>query len=224
MDKINYYEPIYNRIEKDVIDLAFQITFDDNQISVYSPRIVDLILQAALQIEAITTTLYEQIVDINDPTAKAEYQTVRNKDYQTGLKIIVEQRHLSEKEVIITRPGIAYFEHDHFRPFIENWQGDWGKAYQKLKHNLHDKCEDDRFSMNLHKFGTIGYLIKIIAALFVLNQELKDIQVPDSEVINNDIVGSGLFGLEAYKSNGEKVTRRKVGDLTLISDVDACLD
>jgi hypothetical protein len=215
MNKINFYEPIYNRIEKDVIDLTFQITFDDNQIGVYSPRIVDLILQAALQIEAITTTLYEQTVKTDDPIVKAEYKNVLRMDYQAGLKKIVEYRHLSNKKVIIVRPDIIYFEFDHLKPF-EDWQKDWNHAYQKLKHNLHDECEDKRHSLNLHMYGTIGYLIKITAALFVLNQELKDNQVPDSQVVNNDVVGSGLFGLEVDKSNGEKVIRRNVGGLTLV--------
>jgi hypothetical protein len=54
------YWPIFRRLESEIEDLAFAIHIDDTQLNVYSPRIVDLILRAASDIESISKELYEK--------------------------------------------------------------------------------------------------------------------------------------------------------------------
>lgn len=56
--KFNIHEPIYKNIEKEVLGLSYNITFDDRQLQVYSPRIAVIILRVAKEIESIAVELY----------------------------------------------------------------------------------------------------------------------------------------------------------------------
>ena len=54
----NYYLPIYQQIEREVIDLMASIFFSDEQITVYSLKIADLIIRCSIEVESIATLQY----------------------------------------------------------------------------------------------------------------------------------------------------------------------
>ena len=53
----NLYWPIYKKIEKEIVELSNHIHFDDNQLSVYSVKIVELLIRCVVEIEAISKDL-----------------------------------------------------------------------------------------------------------------------------------------------------------------------
>jgi len=51
---MNLYWPVYKSLEKEVSNLAEIIHFSDDQLSVYSVKIADLIVRCAIEIESIS--------------------------------------------------------------------------------------------------------------------------------------------------------------------------
>jgi hypothetical protein len=186
----NLYWPIYRRIEQEILNLSFQISFDEYQLSVYSPKITGLILQIAGQIEAITTSLYKKIIDVSDIRNEKEYKKILNNSYCTGLKRIVKELSLQNLKVLITNPNIPLSEEKwEIKPFDAREKG-WNNAYQKLKHNLYD-VEKGRDKTNFQVFGTIKYLLDIASALLILNQYL----LKDDEGKFTDYFPSDIFNV-----------------------------
>ena len=56
----NYDLPIYQQIEREVIDLAASIFFSDEQITVYSLKIADLIIRCSIEVESIAKDIYRR--------------------------------------------------------------------------------------------------------------------------------------------------------------------
>ena len=56
----NYYLPIYQQIEREVIDLTASIFFSDEQITVYSLKIADLIIRCSIEVESIVKDIYRR--------------------------------------------------------------------------------------------------------------------------------------------------------------------
>ena len=51
------YNQSYRSLEKEVLNLSYDILFDDSQLSVYSTHIADIIISACIDIEAIVKQL-----------------------------------------------------------------------------------------------------------------------------------------------------------------------
>ena len=58
--KENIYFPVYQKIEKEVIDLASSIYFSDGQTNVYSLHIADLIIRCSIELESIVKDIYRE--------------------------------------------------------------------------------------------------------------------------------------------------------------------
>ncbi len=58
---INLYWPIYKSLEKEVIELSNQIHFDDQQLTIYSVKISELLIRCSVEIEAISKELYSKL-------------------------------------------------------------------------------------------------------------------------------------------------------------------
>lgn len=56
---MNLYWPIYKNLEKNLLELSQFIHFSDDQESVYSLYISDLLIRTAVEIEAISKELYK---------------------------------------------------------------------------------------------------------------------------------------------------------------------
>lgn len=56
---MNLYWPMYKNLESELLELSNYIHFSDDQESVYSPHISDLLIRTASEIEAIAKELYQ---------------------------------------------------------------------------------------------------------------------------------------------------------------------
>ncbi len=54
----NFFWPVFKNLEFEIEKLTFDIHIDDNQLNVYSTKISDLILRAAVEVESISKELY----------------------------------------------------------------------------------------------------------------------------------------------------------------------
>lgn len=165
-ENFNIHEPIYNNIESEVDRLSYSVCFDDNQLDTYSSQITELILRIAVEIEAISIELYQKHCE-NPKT---------NISYESAIKELDQPFKLSETPIMITSESSHFSDSERiFLPFKNwnNWEhetdnglvlGNWHCAYQMLKHNnLNDKY------LTMKRYGTLRYLIRICAALFLLN-------------------------------------------------------
>ncbi|MFE3872195.1 hypothetical protein ACFX5F_13280 [Flavobacterium sp. ZS1P70] len=185
---INIYWPVFKNLERQFVDLMFDIHIDDNQINVYSLKISDLILRAAIEIESISKDLYL----INDGT-----KTQQIKYDEDAIKHL-NQLWLLEKKVIIISSPNCYLTNRVIYPFVKNEKRTgterltykWNNSYQNLKH-------DRGNSLN---FANVKCLFEIMAALFTLNIYFKN------EVFNFDVSSQGIdfpinLGSEIFSIN-----------------------
>jgi hypothetical protein len=59
MVNVNLYWPIYKNLEKEVLNLTYQIHFCDSQIGIFSVKLADMLLRCAVEIESISKAIYE---------------------------------------------------------------------------------------------------------------------------------------------------------------------
>lgn len=190
----NTYWPVYKNLERNVDDLSFTIHIDDFQLGVYSSRITDLILRAAVEIESLSKELYRS----SGGTESGEY-----KFDDVALKHLKNLWLLDHKKVIISSPH-CFQSNRVLMPFVKNETRtssstgrqtySWNNAYQNLKH---DRAQ-------FLRFGSIKYLFDIMAALFVLNIYYKNEVIAlekDSVGVNFPTnLGSSLFSVELIGS------------------------
>ncbi|MDR0605959.1 MAG: hypothetical protein LBG80_16840 [Bacteroidales bacterium] len=194
MASTNIYWPIFKSIEQETIKLSYNIHFDDNQLNVYSTKIMDLILRAAAEIESISKELYK----LNGGTKTGEI-----KFDSDAIEHLKDKWLIDKKEVIVSHPN-CFQTTKIIMPFIKNETRTkkeystygWNNAYQSLKH--------DR--ANSMHFGSIKYLFDILAVLYILNIYYKDENFnlgTDSQGVNFPInVGSDLFSITLSKEKG----------------------
>ncbi len=183
----NIYWPIFKSIEHETINLSYNIHMDDNQLNVYSAKIMDLILRAAAEIESISKELYK----LNGGTKTGEIK------YDNDALVHLNNIWLiDKKEVIISHPN-CFQTTKVILPFVKNETRtgktyltySWNNAYQNLKH--------DRAN-SLH-FGSVKYLFDILAALYILNiyykNEKINLGLDNTGVSFHTNAGSDLFAI-----------------------------
>ena len=169
---MNCYWPIYKKIESEVIDLSYSISFTDDQLSAYSVQIADCIVRCAVEIESISKNLYTRITgDAN--TDKLSFDS-------KCLKIINKNWHLDRKSLLITHPNMSFYYDNTLLPLYKaEVRGDkgakWKCAYEALKHDRYGSIRE----------GNIGNLLNALGALYILNLYYAD------KEITIDIVGIG---------------------------------
>lgn len=205
--KDSLYWSVYKNLEHELMDLSRQIHFDDNQLSVYSVKIAELLVRCSIEIESITKDLYF----LNGGTLP-ENDEGKNRDlyFDTDCMELLDSKWFLGKKVVLVSASTFYFEKEEnliLTPLHKaNKRGtngaDWKKAYQAVKHNR---------SQNLAQ-GNLKHVIRAMGALFILNAYYKD------EIFNvgNDFgkinfdtsLGSNIFSLKTdyaafNNSNGE---------------------
>jgi hypothetical protein len=55
---MNIFWNIYKNIERELIEISNIIHMDDNQLSIYSPKITELLIRTVVEVEAISKELY----------------------------------------------------------------------------------------------------------------------------------------------------------------------
>jgi len=174
------YFPVYKRIEKEVQELASAIYFCDEQKSVYSLDIADLIVRCVVEIESIAKDIYrlENGIEPDNPGA--------------CFKWMEQNWNISKKKVIVISP---YFHFDVMRNFFpfdykNKSEEDYYSTYNAIKH--------DRVK-NISK-ATVYALVRALGALYILNIYFKNdrIQLKDDHygAYIDRAFGSAVFSVE----------------------------
>jgi|SRR5690606_997621 len=190
---INLYWSVYKNLEKEIIDLSNQVHFDDDQLSIYSVKISELLIRCSVEIEAISKDLYFKLGGVEPSDGDLYFDT-------HCLQLLEDNWLLSKKKLLVSATNF-YFQNEENRiltPLLKaNKRGtsscDWKKAYQAVKHNR---------TLNLNK-GNIKNLLRALGALFILNLYLKDEVYnfeKDSKATNFPInMGSDIFAIKLHK-------------------------
>ena len=190
---INLYWPVYKNLEKEAIELSNQIHFDDNQLSIYSMKISELLIRCSVEIEAISKDLFFKLGGAEPLDGDLYFDT-------HCLQLLEDKWILSKKKLIVSASNF-YFQNDENRiltPLLKsNKRGtsscDWKKAYQAVKHNR---------TLNLNK-GNVRHLLRALGALFILNIYFKDEAYnlkKDGHATNFPTnMGSDIFAIKLHK-------------------------
>jgi hypothetical protein len=195
--KSNLYWQVYKNLEKEVLEISNYIYFSDDQLGVYSLKNAELIIRAAIEVEGIAKSLYEQ----NGGNMNLVDNTGKNRDlyFDTDcLNYLESSWKLNKKKVFVTSPYF-YFDKDENKiltPLYKaNKRGtsgvDWKQAYQAIKHNRTD---------NINK-ANIKHLIRIMAALYLLNVYYKDesIFLGKNSTASSVPSGSDIFSVKTVR-------------------------
>lgn len=207
----NIYWPVYKNLESEMNRLFFSIHIDDNQLCVYSSKISDLILRAAVEVESISKELYKS----NEGTKST------NIAYdEVAIKHLNKIWKLDKKKVLISSAN-CFQKLKVLQPFVKNEKKSyndklsfsWNNSYQNLKH--------DR--ANSLQFGSLKYLFEIMAALFILNLYYKEeIFDFDNQIKTTDFpinMGSEIFAIKLHSWAGYD----GVGNYHRQTDFDECI-
>jgi hypothetical protein len=209
-DDANMYWVVYKNLEKEVLELTYSIQFSDNQyeylkndgsrpeaaekllseleyikMPVYSLKSANLLVRCCIEIEA----LVKELTHRKDKEVKDTPTIASNKPIDMGcrLKYLKNIWSLDKKIILVSCPNM-YFEkaeNKEFTPFnyINESVDDFYKAYNSVKH--------DR-AVNIYK-GNIRFLMRAMAALFLLNLYYKDktYKIGTEENMKDDIIFYG---------------------------------
>lgn len=190
----NIYWPVYKNLEDAVDKLTFDIHIDDNQLDVYSSRISDLILRAAIEIESISKDLYSMNGGEKKDHLKYDDDAIKllNRLWNLDKKVV----NISSINCFQSNKSLYPFVKNEEKTFNKKLTYSWNNSYQNLKH--------DR--ANSLKFGSIKYLFDIMAALFILNLYFKEDRIElgrDSQATNFPVnMGSGIFSVKLHRWTG----------------------
>ena len=158
--KANIFWPVYENLEKEFIQLSFNIFIDDHQLNTYSYKISELILRAAIEIESISKELY----------LREGGKDKRNLTYDDALKELDKKWNLKKKMVKISSTNI-HISDMTLKPFSKilnprnrKMHYRWNISYQNIKHDRGKYIKE----------ASIQNLLYILAALFVLNLYYND--------------------------------------------------
>ena len=199
---INTYWPIYKNLEKEVVDLSYNIMFSDDLLNTYSVKIADLIFRCSAELESLYKDLYRNETN-NEP-----------KDVGTAVKYLDEHWQISQKAIFVSCPSF-YFS--HFKPlkpfgYKNKDSNDFYSAYNAIKH--------DRVK-NITK-ANINILIRIMGALFILNIYYKNqkfnIKRPYDITSFDHSLGSEIFTIKVFDGANAAFALRGTEDDFISSD------
>ena len=189
---MNIFWNIYKNIERELIEISNIIHIDDNQLSVYSPKITELLIRTVVEVEAISKELYFK----NGGDKANDSQLFFDTDC---IDFLENKWSLSKKKVIVSAPNFYFSDEDNrvLTPLKKsNKRGSssskWLIAYQAVKHNRNNSLSK----------GNLKNLIEALAGLYVLNIYYKDLEYllgRDHNGTNFDSsLGSSLFSVEVH--------------------------
>ncbi len=171
MAKQNLYWPIYMNLEKELIALSNSIMFDDadgsHQLDTYSPKISELLLRCAIEIESISKDLYYENGGVREFKPNGEEKEPKF-DYQC-LKLLNDTWQICSKQVLVTSANFYFTKPENkvitpLKGVCDKDGNMWNSAYQAVKHYR-------ATSMNQ---ATVKNLIHAMAALYLLNIYYRD--------------------------------------------------
>lgn len=194
----NIFWDIYINLEREVLNLAEMVHFTDNQLSVYSVRISDLLVRCNVEAESLIRELYKK--NTGKSLSKiGEMLNALNNDWQ-----------LEKKQVSIISSKMHYSsEYASFCPYYYNNKdsNDFYSAYNAIKH--------DRAS-NFERYATIHFLLRALGALFLLNIYYRQeaFQLQKTRTLLDSSLGSRLFAFKTKVLNPKYPSK----ELTLSSE------
>lgn len=189
----NIYWPVYKSLEKELLDLTYSIHVDDNQLKVYSSKILDLIIRCAIEIESISKELYLKEGGVNKKNIKYDETAIKflNKKWLLDKKVVI----LSSANCFQTKRILLPFEKKEPR---ENGRltFKWNLCYQGIKHNRRENLPD----------GNLENLFSILSALYLLNVYFKKEQFSIGKDSKGDDfshnLGSEIFSIKVHPNGG----------------------
>lgn len=162
-EKTNFYWSTYKDLEYEFLKISENIHINDEQLLVYSRKISDLLVRAAIEIESISKKLH------SNHSGKIDIENIY---FDTDcLSFLNESWDICSKKITISSQNIFLekLENIQFKPLFKSDKrgssgSKWKIAYQAVKH--------DRY--NSLKCGNLKNLISSIGALFILNIYLKE--------------------------------------------------
>ncbi len=173
---MNIYWPVFKNLEFEFTKLMYDIHIDDEQLTVYSSKISDLILRSSIEIESISKELYYN--NGGPKTGQIKYD-------DDALAFLIKIWSLDKKVVLISSAS-CYQKDKTLTPFVKNetrtdktsMTFSWNNSYQNLKHNRAKSL----------KYGNVKYLFDCLSALYVLNLYYSDKTIS----LENDTIGTTI--------------------------------
>ena len=208
------YWNIYMGLEKEFLKILDVVHLDDNQVSIYSLKIAELLLRTAVEIESISKDLY--ILAGGDSSKNPIY-------FDTDCIAFLEQKWGIENRIVFINSPYVYLSKDKMtmRPLrnaSKRGKCAWKKAYNAIKHN-------GRVDI---KQGNVENLMFALAALYLLNLCFKGMAGPieiggETAIPKFDAsFGSSLFSIgvgdarEQVSSKGIKTKHGNFDDSTFL--------
>jgi len=189
MKNLNLYWPIYKNLENEILDMENNVHFTDDQRGVYSVRIADLIIRASTELESLAKDIYRREVG-TEPSKSGDCFIWLNNHWQ-----------ITKKEIVISTP-YSYFVQSYkptLVPFDYNATDDEKNIdYSERKnfYSAYNSIKHDRVK-NIKK-ANINILIRVMAALYLLNVYFKNQTIPVDNVGFNGESIAELLDLESY--------------------------
>lgn len=159
------HRTIFQGFEDEFIEMIRYTLVDDGQLDVYSLEYAALILKIGSEIEAVAKSICANNNKHKD-SHKFDLNCIEgNKPKIETIMVSHGRLHFSEKKNIFIKP----FKKDEKKPDGEKLIYGWNNAYQNIRHGGLDE---------LKIFGTIGYCIKSLGALYILNHDLCNSSIP----------------------------------------------
>jgi len=162
-DNMNTFWPVYKNLETEFLKITYYIHIDNEQLSVYSSKIAELLLRTVVEIESISKLLYA--TNGGEKTDFIKYD-------EDAIKLLKQKWLIDKKTILITLPN-CFISVNELYPFIKdtprtgksNMTYSWNNAYQNIKHDRAKYLKD----------ANIKNLIAGMAALFLLNLYYSDL-------------------------------------------------
>lgn len=206
----NLYWPIYKNLENELLEISKIVRVCDKQLSIFSDKILELLIRCAIEIESISKDLFI----LNGGT----YTSRKDLYFDTTCLDFLENKWLLSKKKITVACANFYLsnkENIYLFPLKKaNKRGssgcDWKKSYQAIKHDRSNSME----KANIKNF------IRALGALFILNLYYKNdtfiIQHPKDDSFQYTL--SNIFSFSIHSQQGYN------GDLYIKnSDFDECI-
>ena len=168
---MDLFWPIYKNLEEELLNVSYNICFNDSQLKVYSIKLADILLRTVVEIEALSKKLYSD----NGGTPKAnDNELFFDTDCINYLDTIWD---ITQKIVLVTAPNFGFEKEENnvLYPLKKaNKRGSssalWARAYQAVKHNRYENISA----------ANVKNVIHAMAALYLLNLYNKS----DKEIKN----------------------------------------
>jgi len=165
LDKLNFSTKMYNSIEDDFIRFLDYVPLDDQNLCVYSPKLLNIILNIGPEILSIFdllafTSRYKDDLDVERLSLLDKKKKLREK--KRSLTFLDYFNFLSKIHDFKKAEVVVKDLHRSISPFIteENRIPKWWACYNRLRHDKYSHFKEATLNIALHGLGAAYYLIQ----------------------------------------------------------------